>query len=111
MRPLDAWLQLLTVDHPAMTTTEFWTSHECLLLPHEQSLTRLDSTSGRYYDCSAHFIWVEERAEQLDGARVEFMRRVANPLGILERSHPGSSSGNGWPERDRKHRWIPDRYI
>ncbi|CAN6896574.1 unnamed protein product [Brassica oleracea var. botrytis] len=72
----------LTLDHPIMQTTEFWTSHECLLLPYEQSLTRLDSTSGLYYDCSAHMIWVGERTRQLDGAHVEFLRGVANPLGI-----------------------------
>ncbi|KAK8977235.1 hypothetical protein V6N11_021321 [Hibiscus sabdariffa] len=72
----------LTVDHPIMTTTDFWTSHECLLLPYEQSLTRLDSTSDRYYDFSAHFLWVGERTRQLDGAHVEFLRGVANPLGI-----------------------------
>ncbi|KAJ6954609.1 phospho-2-dehydro-3-deoxyheptonate aldolase 1 [Populus alba x Populus x berolinensis] len=72
----------LTVDHPIMTTTEFWTSHECLLLPYEQSLTRLDSTSGLYYDCSAHFLWAGERTRQLDGAHVEFLRGIANPLGI-----------------------------
>ncbi|XP_054796824.1 phospho-2-dehydro-3-deoxyheptonate aldolase 1, chloroplastic-like [Prosopis cineraria] len=71
-----------TVDHPLMKTTEFWTSHECLLLPYEQSLTRLDSTSGLYYDCSAHMLWVGERTRQLDGAHVEFLRGVANPLGI-----------------------------
>ncbi|KAJ8769697.1 hypothetical protein K2173_005300 [Erythroxylum novogranatense] len=47
----------LTVEHPIMTTTDFWTSHECLLLPYEQALTRLDSTSGQYYDCSAHMLW------------------------------------------------------
>ncbi|KAG2699059.1 hypothetical protein I3843_07G174900 [Carya illinoinensis] len=72
----------LTVDHPIMTTTEFWTSHECLLLPYEQSLTRMDSTSGLYYDCSAHFLWAGERTRQLDGAHVEFLRGIANPLGI-----------------------------
>ncbi|KAK4783401.1 hypothetical protein SAY86_007775 [Trapa natans] len=72
----------LTVDHPIMTTTEFWTSHECLLLPYEQALTRLDSTSGLYYDCSAHMLWVGERTRQLDGAHVEFLRGIANPLGI-----------------------------
>lgn len=72
----------LTVDHPVMTTTEFWTSHECLLLPYEQALTRKDSTSGLYYDCSAHMVWVGERTRQLDGAHVEFLRGVANPLGI-----------------------------
>ncbi|CAN6461146.1 unnamed protein product [Victoria cruziana] len=72
----------LTMDHPIMTTTEFWTSHECLHLPYEQSLTRLDSTSGLFYDCSAHFVWVGERTRQLDGAHVEFLRGIANPLGI-----------------------------
>ncbi|PIA52071.1 hypothetical protein AQUCO_01000153v1 [Aquilegia coerulea] len=72
----------LTVDHPIMTTTEFWTSHECLHLPYEQALTREDSTSGLYYDCSAHMVWVGERTRQLEGAHVEFLRGVANPLGI-----------------------------
>ncbi|KAF8728872.1 hypothetical protein HU200_018166 [Digitaria exilis] len=72
----------LTVDHPLMTTTEFWTSHECLLLPYEQALTRQDSTSGLFYDCSAHMLWVGERTRQLDGAHVEFLRGIANPLGI-----------------------------
>ncbi|KAG6491803.1 phospho-2-dehydro-3-deoxyheptonate aldolase 2, chloroplastic-like [Zingiber officinale] len=72
----------LTVEHPSMTTTEFWTSHECLLLPYEHALTRKDSTTGLFYDCSAHFLWVGERTRQLDGAHVEFLRGVANPLGI-----------------------------
>lgn len=72
----------LTPDHPIMATTNFWTSHECLLLPYEQALTREDSTSGLYYDCSAHMLWVGERTRQLDGAHVEFLRGVANPLGI-----------------------------
>ncbi|KNA15548.1 hypothetical protein SOVF_097340 [Spinacia oleracea] len=72
----------LTLDHPLMQSTEFWTSHECLLLPYEQSLTRKDSTSGRYYDCSAHMVWVGERTRQLDGAHIEFLRGIANPLGI-----------------------------
>lgn len=72
----------LTAEHPIMTTTDFWTSHECLLLPYEQALTREDSTSGLYYDCSAHMLWVGERTRQLDGAHVEFLRGVSNPLGI-----------------------------
>ncbi|XP_059653291.1 phospho-2-dehydro-3-deoxyheptonate aldolase 2, chloroplastic-like [Cornus florida] len=72
----------LTVSHPIMSTTEFWTSHECLLLPYEQAFTRKDSITGRYYDCSAHMVWVGERTRQLDGAHVEFLRGVANPLGI-----------------------------
>ncbi|KAI3889612.1 hypothetical protein MKW92_019231 [Papaver armeniacum] len=72
------------LDHPIMTTTEFYTSHECLHLPYEQSLTREDSTmdGGLFYDCSAHMLWVGERTRQLDGAHVEFLRGVANPLGI-----------------------------
>jgi len=72
----------LALDHPVMTTTEFWTSHECLLLPFEQAMTREDSTSGRWYDCSAHFLWMGERTRQLDGAHIEFLRGVGNPLGV-----------------------------
>lgn len=65
-----------------MMSTEFWTSHECLLLPYEEALTRVDSTSGRYYNCSAHMLWIGERTRQLDSAHVEFLRGVANPIGI-----------------------------
>ncbi|KAJ7548171.1 hypothetical protein O6H91_07G000800 [Diphasiastrum complanatum] len=72
----------LTLDHPIMTSTEFWTSHECLLLPFEQALTRQDSTTGLWYDCSAHMLWMGERTRQLDGAHIEFLRGVANPLGV-----------------------------
>ncbi|XP_024381419.1 phospho-2-dehydro-3-deoxyheptonate aldolase 2, chloroplastic [Physcomitrium patens] len=72
----------LTLDHPIMTSTQFWTSHECLLLPYEQALTREDSTSGLWYVCSAHMLWIGERTRQLDGAHIEFLRGVANPLGV-----------------------------
>ncbi|KAA0055844.1 phospho-2-dehydro-3-deoxyheptonate aldolase 2 [Cucumis melo var. makuwa] len=72
----------ITMDHPIMNTIDFWTSHECLHLPYEQALTREDSTTGLYYDCSAHMLWVGERTRQLDGAHVEFLRGVSNPLGI-----------------------------
>ncbi|MCO5555216.1 hypothetical protein L7F22_008760 [Adiantum nelumboides] len=72
----------LTADHPIMTSTEFWTSHECLLLPYEQALTRKDSTTDLWYNCSAHMLWVGERTRQLDGAHMEFLRGVANPLGV-----------------------------
>ncbi|EOY24169.1 3-deoxy-d-arabino-heptulosonate 7-phosphate synthase isoform 3 [Theobroma cacao] len=72
----------LTVDDPVMNTFDFWTSHECLHLPYEQALTREDSTTGLYYDCSAHLLWVGERTRQLDGAHVEFLRGISNPLGI-----------------------------
>lgn len=67
---------------PAFTKTDFFTAHECLLLPYEQALTRLDSTTGRWYDCSAHMLWVGERTRQLDGAHLEFCRGVNNPLGV-----------------------------
>ncbi len=62
--------------------TEFYTSHEALLLPYEQAMTRVDSTSGDWYDCSAHFLWVGDRTRQADGAHVEFLRGVRNPLGL-----------------------------
>ncbi|KAH0974152.1 hypothetical protein GBA52_016051 [Prunus armeniaca] len=71
-----------TADNPIMNTVEFWVSHECLHLQYEQALTREDSTTGHYYDCSAHMLWVGERTRQLDGAHVEFLRGVSNPLGI-----------------------------
>lgn len=65
-----------------MRETEFYVSHECLLLDYEQALTRLDSTSGLWYDCSAHFVWCGERTRQLDKAHVEFLKGVANPIGV-----------------------------
>lgn len=72
----------LTKDHPIMKSTEFYTSHECLLLPYEEALTREDSTTGLWYDCSAHMLWVGERTRQLDGAHLEFLRGISNPLGV-----------------------------
>ncbi|MDR3450396.1 MAG: 3-deoxy-7-phosphoheptulonate synthase class II [Alphaproteobacteria bacterium] len=62
--------------------TEFYTSHEALLLPYEQAMTRIDSTSGDWYDVSAHMLWIGERTRQPDGAHVEFLRGVKNPLGL-----------------------------
>lgn len=62
--------------------TDFYTSHECLLLPYEQALTRKDSTTNKYYDCSSHFLWIGERTRQIDGAHIEFLRGVNNPIGI-----------------------------
>jgi 3-deoxy-7-phosphoheptulonate synthase len=62
--------------------TDFYTSHEALLLPYEQALTRVDSTSGDWYACSAHFLWIGDRTRQPDGAHVEFLRGVKNPIGM-----------------------------
>ena len=67
---------------PQIRETDFYTSHEALLLPYEQALTRVDSTSGDWYACSAHFLWVGDRTRQPDGAHVEFLRGVKNPLGL-----------------------------
>src|SRR3954451_12719353 len=60
---------------------DFWTSHEALILGYEEALTRKDSLTGDWYDCSAHLLWIGERPRQLDGAHVEFLRGVHNPLG------------------------------
>ena len=67
---------------PQIRETDFYTSHEALLLPFEQALTRVDSTSGDWYACSAHFLWIGDRTRQPDGAHVEFLRGVRNPIGI-----------------------------
>ena len=68
-------------DHPALHEVDFYTSHEALLLGYEEALTRNDSMSGDWYDCSAHMLWIGERTRQLDGAHIEFLRGVQNPLG------------------------------
>ncbi len=62
--------------------TDFYVAHEALLLPYEQALARVDSTTGDWYGCSAHFLWIGDRTRQLDGAHVEFLRGLANPLGM-----------------------------
>ncbi len=68
-------------DHVQLHTVDFFTSHEALILPYEEALTRVDSLTGEPYDCSAHMLWIGERTRQLDGAHVEFLRGVHNPLG------------------------------
>ena len=60
---------------------DFWTSHEALILPYEECLTRVDSLTGDWYDCSAHMVWVGDRTRQLDGAHVEFLSGINNPVG------------------------------
>ena len=62
--------------------TDFYISHEALLLPYESALARVDSTSGCHYACSAHFLWIGDRTRQIDGAHVEFLRGVKNPIGM-----------------------------
>ena len=62
--------------------TSFYTSHEALLLPYEEAFTRQDSLSGDWYDTSAHMLWIGDRTRQLDGAHVEYLRGVKNPIGV-----------------------------
>jgi 3-deoxy-7-phosphoheptulonate synthase len=62
--------------------TDFYTSHEALLLGYEEALTRVDSTSGEYYATSAHILWIGDRTRQPDHAHVEFFRGIKNPIGL-----------------------------
>ncbi|GAA1624370.1 class II 3-deoxy-7-phosphoheptulonate synthase [Leucobacter chromiireducens] len=70
------------VDHTALTQTEFYVSHEALLLDYERPLTRIDSRTGDIYDTSSHMLWIGERTRDLDGAHVEFLSHVRNPIGV-----------------------------
>jgi len=65
-----------------LRTTDFYTSHEALLLPYEQAFARVDSTSGHWYATSGHFLWIGDRTRQLDHAHVEFIRGIKNPIGV-----------------------------
>jgi len=67
---------------PALHETTLFTSHEALLLPYEQALTRTDTLTGKWYACSAHMLWIGERTRQLDHAHVEFFRGIHNPVGV-----------------------------
>ncbi len=67
---------------PQLRMTDFYTSHEALFLNYEQALTRIDSTSGDWYDTSAHFLWIGDRTRQAEGAHVEFCRGIRNPIGL-----------------------------
>ena len=70
------------VDDQSLRTVDFYSAHEALILPYEDSLTRIDSRTGRPYNCSAHFLWVGERTRQPDGAHVDMLSKVANPIGV-----------------------------
>ena len=67
---------------PQIRETSFFTSHEALLLNYEEALARVDSTTGDWYDTSAHLLWIGERTRQPNGAHVEFLRGVGNPVGV-----------------------------
>ncbi len=69
-------------DFEELRSVDFYASHEGLLLDYERPLTRIDSRTGRAYDCSAHFLWIGDRTRRLDGAHVDFFSRVQNPIGV-----------------------------
>jgi 3-deoxy-7-phosphoheptulonate synthase len=68
--------------HPEMRSTDFYTSHEALLLGYEQAMTRVDSTSGDWYGTSGHMIWIGDRTRQPDHAHIEYCRGIKNPIGL-----------------------------
>ena len=67
---------------PQLKTAKYFTSHEALLLPYEEALTRVDSTSGNIYNTSAHFLWIGDRTRFLNSAHIEYCRGIQNPIGI-----------------------------
>ena len=67
---------------PQLSQTQFYTSHEALLLPYEQALTRQDSLTGDWYDTSAHMLWIGDRTRFEGSAHVEFLRGIGNPVGV-----------------------------
>ncbi|MEP2602404.1 MAG: 3-deoxy-7-phosphoheptulonate synthase class II [Paraglaciecola sp.] len=67
---------------PTLHETSLFTSHEALLLNYEQALTRVDTLTGNWYNCSAHMLWIGERTRQLDHAHLEFFRGIHNPIGV-----------------------------
>ena len=77
-----AFMVACGIDEDTFATVDFYSSHEALLLEYEHALTRIDSRTGQPYGTSGHFLWIGERTRQLDGAHVELLRHVRNPLGV-----------------------------
>ncbi|MCO5969652.1 3-deoxy-7-phosphoheptulonate synthase class II [Actinoallomurus sp. WRP9H-5] len=77
-----AFMHAAGADPEEFHRVEVYSSHEALLLDYERALTRIDSRSGLPYDVSGHYLWIGERTRQLDGAHVEFMRHIRNPIGV-----------------------------
>jgi 3-deoxy-7-phosphoheptulonate synthase len=77
-----AFMRACGTDPDELRTVELYSSHESLLLPYEQALTRADARTGADYDLSAHFLWVGERTRAIDGAHVEFAASIRNPIGL-----------------------------
>ncbi len=103
------FMQTIGIDTeaPQLKQAQFFTSHEALFLGYEEALTREDSLDGGWYDCSGHMLWIGDRTRQIDGAHIEFLRGVLNPLGmkvgpkhdiddilrIIERLNPENEAG------------------
>jgi 3-deoxy-7-phosphoheptulonate synthase len=100
---IDAALRFMRacrIDARQLHEVELYSSHEALLLPYEQALTRQDSTANdSWYDCSAHMLWIGNRTKQLDQAHIEFIRGVGNPLGCKIDSHTTLEHALGLCER------------
>lgn len=77
-----AFMVACGIEDDSLSTVDFYASHEALLLEYERALTRVDSRSQQLYGCSGHMLWIGERTRQLDGAHVELLSRVQNPLGV-----------------------------
>lgn len=77
-----AFMVACGVDNESFRTVDFYSSHEALLLEYEHALTRIDSRTDTPYNVSAHMVWIGERTRQLDGAHVEYLRHLRNPIGI-----------------------------
>lgn len=76
------FMEACGVDFEPLKLVELYASHEALLLDYEEALARVDSRTGEIYACSGHFLWIGERTRQLDGAHVDFLRKVRNPIGV-----------------------------
>ncbi len=77
-----AFMDAIGVEPDAFRSVDFYSSHEALILEYEHALTRVDSRTQRSYDVSSHFVWIGERTRQLDGAHVELLSHIANPIGV-----------------------------
>jgi 3-deoxy-7-phosphoheptulonate synthase len=77
-----AALDITPENHPELRRVDVFTSHEALLLPYEEALTRADPDTGEQFAASAHMIWIGERTRRMDGAHLEYARGVANPIGL-----------------------------
>ncbi|MFN8078801.1 MAG: 3-deoxy-7-phosphoheptulonate synthase [Kineosporiaceae bacterium] len=84
-------------DFDALRTVDFYSSHEALLLDYERPLTRIDSRTGAPYNVSAHFVWIGERTRQLDGAHVDLLSKVRNPIGVKWARPPRRPRPWSWP--------------